>query len=246
MKEKKSRVPIWPLILVLMAPGWRAGAGPGGGDPTGEAEPYWRTGHQLILELGVGGDTTNLSSAPNYGRGGRLTFDTDIHAAAGIFYAYRFLPYLAAGAGLHYTMMDAEVSGAKEVDGRAFALDVHAGILGYPPLRGRLDPYLGVLVGYALWSFPLKDTRDDYWQYTLQGVSLQLTAGMDIYINQYFSVGPVFRYFFSFWMDYCGSGPTERCQDVDEITANTIYGEDFAQARPDVFFVGLQGVFHIR
>ncbi len=207
-----------------------------------ESERFWREGHQLTVEFGAGGDTDDLTGHNFYNVGGTNTFVTGLGAATAIHYSYRFNPYVSFGPRIFYHSMSAEVTGAATTsDDSAFAVGVDFAVTGYPLSFSRFDPFAGLSVGYAMWTVPVIDpgghTRHNY---RLHGVTLQLNVGVDIYLTQYFSVGPIFRYHIPFWIQYCATGPGDHCDRTEDMAVE--YKDTF----PGLVFVGAQAVFHIR
>ena len=209
----------------------------------GADEPFWRTGHQLTVEMGGGGDAGDLTAPNFYAVGGNNTYSTGLGAATAIHYSYRFNPWISFGPRVFYYFMDAEVSGAASTsDDSAFVVGVDFAVTGYPLKFSRFDPFAGLSVGYAMWTVPVIDPGggDSRHNYRLHGVTLQLNLGVDIYVTQYFSVGPVFRYHFPFWIQYCATGPGDKCERTEDLAS------DVKDSFPDLVFVGAQAVFHIR
>ena len=214
-------------------------------EPEPGAEPWWRAGHQLTVEFGAGGDSGDLT-APNFvNAGGSNTFLTGLGAATAIQYSYRFNPWVAFGPRAYYYFMDADVTGvASTSEDSAFAVGIDLAVTGYPLSFSRVDPFVGLSVGYAMWTVPVIDpggnTRHNY---RLHGVTVQLNVGVDIYVTQYFSVGPVFRYHFPFWIQFCATGPGDKCERTEDLNA---VNPTFDESQPGLIFVGAQAVFHIR
>ena len=141
--------------------------------------------------------------------------------------------------------MDADVTGvASTSDDSAFAVGVDLAVTGYPLRFSRVDPFVGLSVGYAMWTVPVIDpggnTRHNY---RLHGVTVQLNVGVDIYVTQYFSVGPDFRYHFPFWIQLCTNGTGDKCERTEDLNA---VDSAFDDSQPGLIFVGAQAVFHIR
>lgn len=229
------------VALPALAPGagWADGSGPAKA-ATGQGERYHRTGHQLTLELGAGGDSDNLV-APSF-FGNRLTFDTGLSFALAGGYAYRFNPWAAFGVSAHYSLMSATVEGAAQSDDEAFWVTASFGFTGYPLWFTRFDPYVGLSVGYSLWTVPA-EIGGSRRNYRLHGVTLQLKLGMNVYVTRFLSVGPVFRYFFPFWIRYCITGVGDHCEPIEDLGAVSSTTED---SLPGLLFFGVQGAFHLQ
>lgn len=226
------------VVLLGLLPGWGSHGAPEPA-PKPSASPtetFWRQGHQLTVEFGAGGDSGDLT-------GLGTTFNTGLGAATAIHYSYRFNSLVAFGPRIFYSFMDADIEGhGATSDDSAYAVGVDLAVTGYPLRSTRFDPFFGLSVGYAMWTVPVMDgsVRRNH---RLHGVTLQLNVGLDIYVTHYFSVGPVFRYHFPFWIQYCITGPGDHCDSVEDITA---VNEVFDESLPGLVFVGAQAVFHIR
>ena len=210
-----------------------------------ESDRFWRTGHQLTVEMGAGGDAGDLSAPNLYGHAGSNTFVTGLGAATAIHYSYRFNPWVSFGPRVFYYIMDAEVTGvASTSEDSAFAVGVDFAVTGYPMRSSRVDPFAGLSLGYAMWTVPVIDPGgSSKHNYRLHGITVQLNVGLDIYLTQYFSVGPVFRYHFPFWIQYCATGPGDHCERTEDLNATD---SAFDDSQPGLLFIGAQAVFHIR
>jgi hypothetical protein len=223
-----------PAHAPAAAPPAPAAPAPAPGPPMADVFTELRHGHELALEMGAGGDSNDLKAGP-------LTFETGLSWSIGANYLYRPIPWIAAGLGVHYSFMSKNVIGAAQSSDQAYYVDVDFGAVAYPLHFSRFDPFVGLFVGYGLWTVP--DDEGTRRNYRLHGVTLQLEVGMRVWVNKYLSVGALFRYFFPFWIKFCDTGIGDVCKSIEDLTAAS---KDFQDTIPGLLFFGAQATFHIQ
>lgn len=207
------------------------------------AEGFNRLGVFVELALGAGGDTDNLKSPTSVG-----TFHNNTGAgfALGGAVKYRVLPFFSFGADFRYTFMPAEVTWLNQKKSDTGGL-LTTGLVfeGYPPLNGRIDPFIGFGVHYAMWRTKggadvtyLGQTYRVEPAFTLHGLALSFSGGVRIFVIESLSVGPVFSYYYPFWFGFCVSGEyiNDSCEDVSDISDAS---KDFKNSLPHLWFAGV-------
>jgi hypothetical protein len=190
---------------------------------------YKRTGLQIYADLGFGGLTSNpddktTSYTPTFGAS----------AAIGVGVQHRPLPYLAYGMRMSWSNLTvADSQGNSIGDGWFFNIAGQAEFYPFGLLLKwtRLDPYIGIGIGYGQVTAILTGTNYNY-DLELYGATLQVSTGVNVFLNSWISLGLAIRYNHGFWTTACVK--SGGCGSPDQV-GNA----------PGLFVIGIEGGFHL-
>jgi len=177
-------------------------------------DPYVRTG--VILGAGLGYGTCVAAYCEDF-RGG-------FAANAEVGWRWRFVaPVLTIGG----TVGPLEIDGLPGFRGHMGLLDVMGGVLFFPSLRSKFDPFLGVHLGYTQSTVQLRRSDVTLRERISRG-GVRLSAGLLFLVHPNVSVGPRFDFTLPFAGRACvdasnrfGSIPTD-CIDLADLPEDSL------------------------
>ena len=193
-----------------------------------------RTGLQLQVGLGIGALTSTLVDSNGIDR---IAYTPSVGLDMAV--QHRPLDFLSYGARITIAAVGVNTPNNVTVERSGFFLEGAVGAEFYPLgiflKESRFDPFIGVGVGYGQVSHDIDGTKS-----SIQGPTLHISAGMQVFLNRWISVGLVLSYMNPFWLSFCVDNQvTASCTDVPDLSQNEI------DSLPRMFFVGAEGAFHL-
>ena len=169
-----------------------------------EADPFRRRGLMLAGSVGIAGCTQPPCASIAAAGVGRLEL------------GYRF-GYVAPFVGVSGGGSPLDVDDS-DVEGRLGFVDVGVGLQVLPVARGRVDPFVGLMLGYTrLWT-KIDSSVADFRQWESRGAA-RLGGGLPIYVHERVTIGPRVDLILPFLGEVCTTleGDGEMCTAVGDL-----------------------------